>query len=86
VRDACNDQRGAVTGVAAPRPGHLPERFGLSLIIALGESIVAIGGPAAAAKDLAGAVVVAVAAIIAMAGVGYPARRRRGVSAVSGSE
>ncbi|MCW2886084.1 MAG: hypothetical protein JWL58_2946 [Streptosporangiaceae bacterium] len=48
-------------------PEHLPERFGLLLIIALGESIVAIGGPAAAAEDLAGAVVAAVAAAFVLA-------------------
>ncbi|MEW1910530.1 low temperature requirement protein A [Kitasatospora sp. NPDC085895] len=28
-------------------PGHLPERFGLFLLVALGESIVGIGGPVA---------------------------------------
>jgi low temperature requirement protein LtrA len=48
-------------------PEHLPERFGLLLIIALGESIVAIGGPAAAGHDLAAAVVVAVAAAFVLA-------------------
>jgi low temperature requirement protein LtrA len=48
-------------------PEHLPERFGLFLIIALGESIVAIGGPAASATDLKGAVVVAVAAAFVLA-------------------
>ena len=31
---------------------HLPERFGLFVIVALGESIVAIGGPAASAAEL----------------------------------
>ena len=40
---------------------HMPERFGLFLIIALGESIVAVGRPAAEAKHLSAAVVVAVA-------------------------
>ncbi|MBV9844275.1 MAG: low temperature requirement protein A [Kutzneria sp.] len=32
--------------------GHLPERFGLFLIIALGESIVSVGGPAATAAHI----------------------------------
>ncbi|GLW71744.1 low temperature requirement protein A [Kitasatospora phosalacinea] len=51
----------AVTDLAAPlvfrrhlaevayHPGHLPERFGLFLLVALGESIVGIGAPVAAA-------------------------------------
>ncbi|RKE19214.1 low temperature requirement protein A [Streptomyces sp. TLI_171] len=33
----------------AYHPGHLPERFGLFLLVALGESIVGIGAPVAAA-------------------------------------
>jgi low temperature requirement protein LtrA len=43
-------------------PAHLPERFGLFLIIALGETIVAIGAPAAAAAHLDGLTLLAVAA------------------------
>ncbi|GAA4850359.1 low temperature requirement protein A [Kitasatospora terrestris] len=41
-------------------PGHLPERFGLFLLVALGESIVGIGGPVAG-SDLHGAQLVSVA-------------------------
>ena len=41
---------------AAFTPDHLQERFGLFVIIALGESIVAIGAPAAAAAHLDAAV------------------------------
>ena len=41
---------------------HLPERFGLLVIVALGESIVAIGAQAASATHLGAAVLVAVAA------------------------
>jgi len=48
-------------------PGHLPERFGLFLLIALGESIVAIGAPAASAEHLGGTVVLAVAAAFVLA-------------------
>ncbi len=43
-------------------PGHLAERFGLFLIIAMGESVVAIGGPAAASEHLSAGVLCAVAA------------------------
>ena len=46
---------------------HLPERFGLFIIIALGESIVAIGSPAASAGDLFWHQVVAVALAFALA-------------------
>jgi low temperature requirement protein LtrA len=42
-------------------PSHLAERFGLLLIIALGESVVAIGGPAASGKHLSAGVLAAVA-------------------------
>jgi low temperature requirement protein LtrA len=42
-------------------PGHLAERFGLFLIIAMGESVVAIGGPAAS-EELRAAVLASVAA------------------------
>jgi low temperature requirement protein LtrA len=48
-------------------PGHLPERFGLFVLIALGESIVAIGGPAAATAHLDAQVVLAVAAAFVLA-------------------
>jgi low temperature requirement protein LtrA len=48
-------------------PAHLTERFGGFLIIALGESIVAIGAPAAAARHLDGAVVATVAAAFVLA-------------------
>ena len=43
-------------------PGHLAERFGLFLIIAMGESVVAIGGPAAQSEHLTAGVLWAVAA------------------------
>jgi low temperature requirement protein LtrA len=43
-------------------PVHLPERFGLFVIVALGESIVAIGVPAASARTLTPGTVGAVAA------------------------
>jgi low temperature requirement protein LtrA len=33
-------------------PGHLPERFGLLVLVALGESIVGTGAPAAVARNL----------------------------------
>jgi len=33
-------------------PGHLPERFGLFVIIVLGEAIVAIGAPTATARQI----------------------------------
>ncbi|HUR50459.1 MAG TPA: low temperature requirement protein A [Acidimicrobiales bacterium] len=46
---------------------HLPERFGLFVIIALGESIVAIGSPAASAGDLYWRQVLAVALAFALA-------------------
>ena len=46
---------------------HLPERFGLFVIVALGESIVAIGGPAASAGALAWEQVAAVALAFALA-------------------
>lgn len=46
---------------------HLPERFGLFIIIALGESIVAIGSPAAAAGDLYWQQILAVALAFALA-------------------
>lgn len=42
-------------------PSHLAERFGLLLIIAMGESVVAIGGPAASDKHLSAGVLAAVA-------------------------
>ncbi|MCZ4100066.1 low temperature requirement protein A [Streptomyces sp. So13.3] len=48
-------------------PGHLPERFGLFLIVALGESIVAIGAPASAAAHLDAAELTAVAAAFTLA-------------------
>jgi low temperature requirement protein LtrA len=48
-------------------PGHLAERFGGFLIIALGESIVAIGAPAASAGRLDAAVLGAVAAAFVLA-------------------
>ncbi len=46
---------------------HLPERFGLFLIIAIGESIVAIGTPAANASRLSVGMVVAVALAFTLA-------------------
>jgi low temperature requirement protein LtrA len=46
---------------------HLPERFGLFLIIALGESIVAVGVPAAAQPDLSPVSMVAVAVAFVLA-------------------
>jgi low temperature requirement protein LtrA len=48
-------------------PSHLPERYGLFVLIAIGESIVAIGAPAAAAGHLDTAVVLAVAAAFVLA-------------------
>ncbi|HEY7046543.1 MAG TPA: low temperature requirement protein A [Jatrophihabitantaceae bacterium] len=48
-------------------PGHLAERFGLFLIIALGESVVAIGGPAAQIRHLSAGVLCAVAAAFVLA-------------------
>ncbi|HEY0808145.1 MAG TPA: low temperature requirement protein A [Pseudonocardiaceae bacterium] len=48
-------------------PGHLAERFGGFLIIALGESIVAIGAPAAASHHLSAGVIGAVAAAFVLA-------------------
>ncbi|KAA2254466.1 low temperature requirement protein A [Solihabitans fulvus] len=47
-------------------PAHLPERFGLLVIIALGESVVAIGAPAASSAHLGGDVVFAVMAAFAL--------------------
>ena len=46
---------------------HLPERFGLFVLIALGESIVAIGLPAASAEHLTAGQVGAVAAAFVLA-------------------
>jgi low temperature requirement protein LtrA len=43
-------------------PAHLAERFGLFLLIALGESVVAVGAPAAAASSIDVDVLLAVAA------------------------
>jgi low temperature requirement protein LtrA len=48
-------------------PTHLAERFGGFLIIALGESIVSIGVPAASARHLGGHVVAAVGVAFALA-------------------
>lgn len=48
-------------------PGHLAERFGGFLIIALGESIVAIGAPAAAGHRLGAGTLGAVAAAFVLA-------------------
>jgi low temperature requirement protein LtrA len=48
-------------------PLHLPERFGLFLIIALGESIVAIGAPASATGGFAAPTVLAVAVAFGLA-------------------
>jgi low temperature requirement protein LtrA len=48
-------------------PGHLAERFGGFLIIALGESIVAIGAPAAAERRLSPGTLGAVAAAFVLA-------------------
>ncbi|GAA1664522.1 low temperature requirement protein A [Fodinicola feengrottensis] len=48
-------------------PGHLPERFGTFIIIALGESIVAIGAPAATSAHLTVDVLVAVAIAFVLA-------------------
>ncbi|NUT32757.1 MAG: low temperature requirement protein A [Hamadaea sp.] len=45
---------------------HLPERFGLLVIVALGESIVAIGAQAAGSVDLDATVLVAVGAAFAL--------------------
>ncbi|MEU3460456.1 low temperature requirement protein A [Streptomyces sp. NPDC006733] len=42
--------------------GHLPERFGLFLIVALGESIIAIGSPATGTTSISEAVLATVAA------------------------
>jgi low temperature requirement protein LtrA len=46
---------------------HLPERYGILVLIALGESIVAIGGPAAQAPDLTAGVVGSVTAAFVLA-------------------
>jgi low temperature requirement protein LtrA len=43
-------------------PGHLPERFGLLMLVAVGESIVATGAPVAAGGTLTDAELAAVAA------------------------
>ncbi|WP_344443785.1 low temperature requirement protein A [Kitasatospora nipponensis] len=48
--------------VVAYHPGHLPERFGLLVLVALGESIVGTGAPVAAGRSLSGAELLAVAA------------------------
>lgn len=45
-------------------PGHLAERFGLLLIIAMGESVVAIGGPAAGTRLSAGVLASVAAAFV----------------------
>jgi low temperature requirement protein LtrA len=42
-------------------PGHLSERFGLFVLIAIGETVVAIGAPAASAAQLSTAALLAVA-------------------------
>lgn len=42
--------------------GHLPERFGLFLIVALGETIIAIGSPVTGTTPMGGDVLVTVAA------------------------
>lgn len=42
-------------------PGHLSERFGLFVLIAIGETVVAIGAPAAASEHLTAAALLAVA-------------------------
>ncbi|MFC4104917.1 low temperature requirement protein A [Micromonospora zhanjiangensis] len=69
----------ALVDLAAPRvlrsrmirtafdPGHLVERFGLFLMIALGESVVGIGATAAHLEHLSAAVVLAVTAAFALA-------------------
>lgn len=48
-------------------PGHLPERFGLFVIIVLGEAIVAVGAPTAATGHLSRPTGVAVAVAFALA-------------------
>ena len=48
--------------------GHLVERFGLFVIIALGESVVNIGAAAAGLPDLTGLTLIAVAASFVLAG------------------
>jgi low temperature requirement protein LtrA len=50
-------------------PGHLAERFGLFLIIALGESVVAIGGPAADGHLSAGVLSAVAAAFVLACGL-----------------
>lgn len=50
-------------------PGHLTERFGLFLIIALGESVVAIGGPAADGHLSAGVLCAVAAAFVLACGL-----------------
>ncbi|MGF1430121.1 low temperature requirement protein A [Kitasatospora sp. LaBMicrA B282] len=49
-------------------PGHLPERFGLLLLVALGESIVDLGAPVAAGRALSAAELVAVSAAFTISG------------------
>jgi low temperature requirement protein LtrA len=70
---------GALVALATPKlvrqrmfrvqfdPAHLPERFGLLLIIALGESIVATGATAVSATRLTAGEVAAVAAAFTLA-------------------
>jgi len=69
----------AVTDLSTPRllrsrlvplrfvPGHMQERFGLLVLIALGESIVSIGAPAALARHLSATRLGAVAAAFVLA-------------------
>lgn len=47
--------------------GHLAERFGLLLLIAIGESVVAIGAPAASSRQLSAGVLAAVAVAFVLA-------------------
>lgn len=49
-------------------PGHLSERFGLFVLIAIGETVVAIGAPAAASDHLSAAALLAVVAAFVVAG------------------
>jgi low temperature requirement protein LtrA len=73
-------------------PGHFAERHGLIVIIALGESIVAIGAGAGAHID-AGVVVAAVLGIVVAAGLWWlyfdvvaPVSTRRLIAAAEGAE
>ena len=50
-------------------PGHLTERFGLFLLIALGESVVEIGGPAAEGHLSAGVLCAVAAAFVLACGL-----------------